>query len=61
MKKGKQLYVRARKTQTHESWEAYCIMRNQITQEISEAHTDYLTYKFLKITPALFQKDFGST
>ena len=49
MKKRKQLYDsldRATKTQTHESWEAYCIMRNQITQEISEAHTNYQTQIF---------------
>ena len=46
MKKRKQLYDRARKTQKHESWEAYCIMRNQITQEISEAHTNYQTQIF---------------
>ena len=32
---------RTRKTQTHESWKVYHIMRNQITQEISEAHTNY--------------------
>ena len=38
MKERKQLYERARKTQTHESWEACRIIRNQ-AQEISEAHT----------------------
>ena len=46
MKKRKQLYDRARKTQTLESWEAYRITRNQITQEISEAHTNYQTKIF---------------
>ena len=34
------------KTQIHESWEAFPIMRNQITQEISEAHTNYQTQIF---------------
>ena len=38
MKERKQLYGRARETQTHESWEAYYIIA--ITQEISEAHTN---------------------
>ena len=54
MKKRKQLYDRDRKTQTHESWEAYRIMRKQITQKISEAHTNYIKPKFLKIILALF-------
>ena len=39
-------YCQARKIQTDESWEAYCTMRNQITQEISEAHTNYQTQIF---------------
>ena len=46
MKERKQLYDKARKTQTRESWEAYHIMRNQITQEISKAHTNYYTQIF---------------
>ena len=54
MKKRKQLYDRDRKTQTHESWEAYRIMRKQITQKISEAQTNYIKPKFLKIILALF-------
>ena len=60
MKKRKQLYDRARKTQTHESWEAYRIMRNQITKKYLR-HIQTIKLKFLKITLALFQKDFGST
>ena len=46
MKERKQLYDRTKKIQTHESWEAYRIIRNQVTQEISEAHTNYQTQIF---------------
>ena len=46
MKERKQLYDRAKKIQTHKSWEAYRIIRNQVTQEISEAHTNYQTQIF---------------
>ena len=56
MKKRKQLYEKAMKTQTRESWEAYPIMRNQITHEISEAHTNYQTQIFEDNTCTLFQK-----
>ena len=41
MKQRKRLYDRAKKFQTNESWEAYCMIRNQITQEVNEAHTNY--------------------
>ena len=44
MKERKQLYGRARETQTRESWEAYYII--SITQEISEAHTNCQTQIF---------------
>ena len=48
------------KTQMHESWEAYPIMRNQITQEISKVHTNYETQIFENNTCTV-SKDFGST
>jgi len=41
MKQRKRLYDKAKKSQTHESWEAYCMIRNQITQEVNEAHRNY--------------------
>ena len=46
IKERKQLYDRAKKIQTHESWKAYRIIRNQVTQEISKAHTNYQTQIF---------------
>ena len=55
MKERKQLYDRAMKTQKHESWEAYCIMRNQITQL---KHIRTIKSKFLKITPGTVSKRF---
>ena len=48
------------KTQMHEYWEAYSIMRNQINQEISEAPTNYETQIFENKTCTVL-KDFGST
>ena len=62
MKERKQLYNRAKKIQTHESWEAYRIIRNQVTQEISEAHRNYQTQIFENNTCTVSKKkkDFGS-
>ena len=60
MKERKQLYDRAMKTQMHESWEAYSIMRNQINQETSEAHTNYETQSFENNTCTVL-KDSGSS
>ena len=60
IKERKQLYDRAKKIQTHESWEAYRIIRNQVTQEISEAHTNYQTQIFENNICTVSIKDFGS-
>jgi len=40
MKQRKQLYDKAKKSQTHESWKAYHMIRNQITQEVNKAHAN---------------------